>query len=312
MNRLLILDDEAPVYEAQLRKRNLPDLDIVIAVNELEAEPYLSEVEIIFGIPRLVAGVVDRTPRLRWVQSTYAGIEQLCRPDLPRTYLLTGIKDLFGSFMREYVFTYILARERSLLQVHRNQIDKVWSRISYRSLADVTIGIIGLGSIGREIARTARHFNMRVLGLKRTPGQPDCVDRLFVVGEIEEFLPQLDYLVLVLPDTAESRHFISERELRMMNSRSVLINVGRGSSVKQQDLILALETGQIGGAVLDVFEQEPLPAQSPLWAMDNVVITPHNSAYSFPDQVTEIFSANYARYLADSALNYPVDFDLGY
>lgn len=97
-----------------------------------------------------------------------------------------------------------------------------------------------------------------------------------------------------------------------MNSRSVLINVGRGSSVNQQDLILALETGQIGGAVLDVFEQEPLPAESPLWAMDNVVITPHNSAYSFPDQVAEIFGANYIRYLADSPLNYPVDFDLGY
>ncbi len=299
------------MYEAELRKRNLPDLDIVIAINELEAEPYLSEVEIIFGKPLLVAGVVARAPRLRWVQSTYAGIEQ-CRPDLPRTYLLTGIKNLFGRFMREYVFTYILARERFLLQVHRNQMDKVWSRISYRSLAEVTIGIIGLGSIGREIARTARHFKMRVLGLKRTPGQLDYVDRLFMVGEMEEFLPPLDYLVLVLPDTAESRHIITEKELRMMNSRSVLINVGRGSSVKEQDLVRALEKGQISGAVLDVFEQEPLPVENPLWTMDNVVITPHNSAYSFPDQVTEIFCANYARYLADSPLNYPVDFDLGY
>ncbi|MGI9536495.1 MAG: D-2-hydroxyacid dehydrogenase [Desulfocapsaceae bacterium] len=312
MNTLLILDDDAPVYKAELQKRNLPDLGISIAENELEAEPYLPEVEIIFGKPLLVAGVVDRTPRLKWVQSTYAGIEQLCRPGLPRSYLLTGIKNLFGSFMREYVFTYILARERSLLQVHRNQQNKIWSRISYRSLADVTIGIIGLGSIGREIARTARHFDMRVLGVKRTPGQLDCVDRLFTVGDMEEFLPQLDYLVLVLPDTAECRHFITEKELGLMNAGAVLINVGRGSSVKQPDLNRALETKQISGAVLDVFEQEPLPAKSPLWAMDNVIITPHNSAYSFPDQVAEIFCANYARFLADSPLDYSVDFDLGY
>ena len=312
MNRLLILDDDAPVYEAEVRKRNLPDLDIVIAENESEAEPHLSQAEIIFGKPLLVAEVVDRAPRLKWVQSTYAGIEQLCRPELPRNYLLTGIKDLFGSFMREYVFAYILARERSLLQVYRNQQEKIWSRLSYRSLADTTIGIIGLGSIGREIARTARHFNMRVLGMKRTDEPLDCVDRLFMRADMEEFLPQLDYLVLVLPETAGSRYVISEKEFHLMNSRSVLINVGRGSSVNQQDLIQALETGQISGAVLDVFEQEPLPAESPLWTMANVMITPHNSAYSFPDQVADVFCANYARYRAESPLEYSIDFDLGY
>ena len=312
MNKLLILDDDASVYEAEVRKRNLPDLDIVIAENELVAEPYLPEVEIIFGKPLLVARVVDRTPRLRWVQSTYAGVEQLCLPSLPQNYLLTGIKDLFGTFMREYVFTYILARERSLLKVHRNQQEKVWVRISYRSLANVTIGIIGLGSIGKEIARTARHFDMRVLGMKRTPERLDCIDHLIMAGDLEEFLPQLDYLVVVLPDTAESRYFITEKELRLMPPRAVLINVGRGSSIKQLDLIRALETGQISGAVLDVFEQEPLPAESPLWTMDNVAITPHNSAYSFPDQVAEIFCANYAHYLAGLPLDYPVDFDVGY
>ena len=312
MNRLLILDDDAQIYEAELRKKNLPGLNIAIAERLDEAEAHLSEVEIIFGKPALVAEVIDRASRLKWVQSTYAGVEQLCQPGLSRTYQLTGIKDLFGSFMREYVFAYILARERSLIQTHRNQQQKIWSRISYRSLAQTTIGVVGLGSIGREIAKTARHFNMQVLGMKRTPEPVDCVDRLFMTAEMQNFLPPLDYLVLVLPDTNESRHFITKKELGLMNPQAVLINVGRGSSINQSDLIEALSNGRIGGAVLDVFEHEPLPAESPLWTMNNVMITPHNSAFSFPDQVAEIFSSNYAHYISDKPLEFVVDFDRGY
>lgn len=312
MHTLLILDGEAPIYEAELRKKDLPDLKIDIAPDVKMAEPLLQEVEIIFGTPALVAKVVHHAPQLKWVQSTYAGVEQLCQPGLPRSYLLTGIKGLFGSFMREYVFAYILARERSLLETHENQQKKIWSRINYRSLKNVTIGIVGLGSIGSQIARTARHFDMRVLGMKRTADLVDYVDHQYMTNEREAFLPQLDYLVLVLPDTPESRHFISAEELSLLPPRAVLINVGRGSSVNQPDLIRALESGQISGAVLDVFEHEPLPEDSPLWAMENVMVTPHNSAYSFPDQIADIFAANYARYMAGSPLDYLVDFNRGY
>jgi phosphoglycerate dehydrogenase-like enzyme len=312
MNKLLILDGEAPTYEAELRKKDLPDLKSDIAQDVKAAEPLLREVKIIFGTPALVAEVVHRAPQLKWVQSTYAGVEQLCQPDLPRSYLLTGIKELFGVFMREYVFAYILARERSLLETHKNQQKKIWSRIDYRSLNRATIGIVGLGSIGAQIARTAQHFDMRVLGMKRTAGPIDYVDHLYMTHEMKAFLPQLDYLVLVLPDTVESKNFISAKELELLPPGAVLINVGRGSSVNQPDLVRALESGQISGAVLDVFEQEPLPEDSPLWAMENVMITPHNSAYSFPDQIADIFAANYTRYIAGSPLDYLVDFNQGY
>jgi phosphoglycerate dehydrogenase-like enzyme len=312
MNKLLILDDEASTYEAELDKKNLPDLKIVCARNPTAAEPFLREAEIIFGTPALVAEVVHKAPLLKWVQSTYAGVEQLCQPDLPRSYVLTGIKGLFGCFMREYVFAYILARERSLCATLENQRQKIWSRITYRSLRNVTIGVIGLGSIGAQIARTAHHFDMRVLGMKRTADRIDYLDRLFMTNEMEAFLPELDYLVLVLPDTPESKHVISARELELLPRGAVLINVGRGSSVNQKDLVRALESGTISGAVLDVFEQEPLPEESPLWSMENVVITPHNSAYSFPEQIAEIFAANYTRYVAGSPLEYRVDFTRGY
>ena len=116
----------------------------------------------------------------------------------------------------------------------------------------------------------------------------------------------------MLPDTPQSRNFISAEELSRMHEQAVLINVGRGVSVNQQDLAAALAAKQIGGAVLDVFEQEPLPPDSPLWAMENVIITPHNSAYSFPDQVAAIFCDNYLRFVENSPLNHLVDFNRGY
>jgi phosphoglycerate dehydrogenase-like enzyme len=264
------------------------------------------------GQPALIASIVEETERLQWVQSTFAGVEPLCKPELPKQYLLTGVKDLFGSLMSEYVFGYILSRERSILATAQNQLNRVWHRLQYRTLADVTIGIVGLGSIGRAIAGTAAHFNMRVLGMKRTSGEVDYVDQLFLPSEIDVFLPQLDYLVLVLPDTDESRNFIASRELALMKDSSVLINVGRGVTVNQSDLITALESERIGGAILDVFEEEPLPADNPLWGMQNVVVTPHNSAYSFPAQVAEIFCENYLRFFAGDPLRYAVDFNRGY
>ncbi|NNK13388.1 MAG: hypothetical protein HKP52_04035 [Desulfofustis sp.] len=153
---------------------------------------------------------------------------------------------------------------------------------------------------------------MRVLGMKRSAGRIDSVDHHCMTSEMEAFLPQLDYLVLVLADTSESKQFISAKELALLPPGAVLINVGRGSSINQPDLIRALETGQINGAVLDVFEQEPLPEDRPLYAMENVMITPHNSAYSFPDQIADICAANYARYLAGSPLQYDVDFNRDY
>ena len=153
---------------------------------------------------------------------------------------------------------------------------------------------------------------MRVLGMKRTSGEVDFVDQLYLPSELDIFLPQLDYLVLILPDTVESRNFITRKELKMMNESSILINVGRGVTVNQSDLIAALESKNIGGAILDVFEEEPLLPDSPLWGMKNVVVTPHNSAFSFPEQVVDIFCENYQRFVDGLPLHYAVDFKRGY
>ncbi|MEJ2056314.1 MAG: D-2-hydroxyacid dehydrogenase, partial [Desulfofustis sp.] len=273
MNHLLIFDNDAPTYRAELEEQIVANCDVYATTELEEALQYVPQAEIILGQPALVAKLLPKAERLRWVQSTFAGIEPLCKPDLRTDYKLTGVKDIFGTLMREYVLGYILARERSLLKTRQNQLNRVWERIKYRSLAELTIGIVGLGSIGKSIARTASHFDMRVLGMKRTAAQIDGIERLYLPTQIDVFLPQLDYLVLILPDTAESRNFITGKELLMMKKSAVLINVGRGVTVNQEDLIEALENKRIGGAILDVFETEPLAVDNPLWAMEDVVVT---------------------------------------
>ena len=312
MNRLLIFDNDGQTYRTELEKQRLADLEIHTASDLHEALEYGPQAEIILGQPALVAQILSRAEQLRWVQSTFAGIEPLCKPELRTDYQLTGVKDIFGTLMREYVLGYILARERSLLETHQNQQNRIWHRIKYRSLADITIGIVGLGSIGKSIARAASHFDMQVLGMKRTAEKIDGIERLYLPDQIDAFLPQLDYLVLVLPDTAQSRNFITRKELQMMKESAVLINVGRGVTVNQEDLIAALTSKEIGGAILDVFETEPLAADNPLWTIENVVVTPHNSAYSFPAQVAKIFIDNYRRFIEGKPLGYLVDFGRGY
>ena len=312
MNNLLIFESDASAYLGEISKRDLGNIEIVAAVDDQQAQKYASWANIILGQPALIASILKETDQLQWVQSTFAGVEPLCKPGLPQNYLLTGVKDIFGPLMSEYVFGHILSRERSILATDRNQQNRVWQRIKYRSLANITIGIVGLGSIGQAIARTAAHFNMRVLGMKRTSGEVDFVDQLYLPSELDIFLPQLDYLVLILPDTSESRNFITRKELNMMNKSSILINVGRGVTVNQSDLIAALESKTIGGAILDVFEEEPLLPDNPLWGMKNVVVTPHNSAYSFPEQVVDIFCENYQRFVDGLPLRYAVDFNRGY
>ena len=312
MNSILILDKDAPTYLAELELQNLADHDISATSELEEALEMVEQADIIFGQPALIADVLSNAGRLRWVQSTFAGVEPLCRKGLRTDYQLTGVKDIFGTLMREYVLGYILARERSLFKTYENQQHKVWHRIKYRSLADITIGIVGLGSIGKSIAGAADHFDMRVLGMKRTEDEIDGIERLFLPDQIDEFLPQLDYLLLVLPDTPESRNFITRKELGLMKKEAVVINVGRGVTIDQNDLIDALATRQIGGAILDVFDEEPLPPDNPLWRMENVIVTPHNSAYSFPTQVTKIFTENYHRFIEGRPLRYQVDFERGY
>ncbi|MGS2723398.1 D-2-hydroxyacid dehydrogenase [Porticoccus sp. GXU_MW_L64] len=312
MYNLLIVSNDAEAYATHLRSKSLPDLEISIAENSEQAQGFIHNANIILGVPALVAPLLDKAANLQWVQSSFAGVELFCDSDIRTDYTLTGVKDMFGQSMSEYVFGYILALERNLFVARENQIKKHWKPIPYRRLDSLTIGICGLGSIGRAIAKTAAHFGMSVLGLSRSAKPVAVVENVYKPAEITELAQQVDYLVTVLPNTSATRGIIGRNVLDALGPKGVLINAGRGATVDEQALIAALQANAIRGVVLDVFQSEPLSRQSPLWELDNVFITPHNAAVTFAEDIVELFCDNYRRFQAGESLHYVVDFDRQY
>lgn len=311
-NRLLIHSDDADKYDELLKSRDLPSLEIIASAQADRAEIAIAECNIVLGEPAMVAGMLHRAKRLEWVQSTFAGVEIFCQEGLRRDYTLTGVKGIHDPLISEYVVAYILALERHLFETKDNQIAGTWTEMPYRSLKGLTLGICGFGSIGRHLAKTGRYFGMRVLAYKRTPEKSSAVDKIYTGELLEEFIGLVDYLVLILPNTPATTGLINQHTLRRMKPSAVLINVGRGNAVVEKDLADALENKRLRAAILDVFEKEPLPPESPLWNLPNVFITPHNAAFSFPEDVAGIFCKNYLQFYAGKRLDYIVDFTRGY
>ncbi|MFP3912913.1 MAG: D-2-hydroxyacid dehydrogenase [Desulfobacteraceae bacterium] len=311
-NKLLILTETPERFAALIKTRGFDDLECMVCHTTEEALLHVQDCTIILGEPKRIAPLLNGAKNLKWVQSTYAGTEPLMSPGMRTDYLLTNIRGIFGPLMSEYVFAHILALERHLFQVRENQKERYWQEIPYRSLEGTCLGICGVGSIGRHIAGTAKHFKMEVWGFKRTKEGVPGVDRIFTGEEFKEFLAHPEYVVITLPETPHTRHLFDHEAFGCMHPSAVLINVGRGPIVSERALIHALKKNQIRGAVLDVFEEEPLPKESPLWELPTLLITPHNAAISFPQPVVEIFVENYRRFKAGEPLQNRVDFKRGY
>ena len=312
MNKLLILSAEAEKYYSLIREADLQQLEIKAASDTDSARELIAGCNIVLGDPPLLSEVLASANSLAWMQSAWAGVEQLCRPGLRRDYVLTNAKGIFGPQISEYVMTYLFAFERRVFSMRSNQLNQRWKPLEYRPAKEITLGIIGLGSIGRELALTARNFGIRVIGLNRSGKPSEEVDKVYTVDDLADFLKEPDYVVLTLPATAQTKHLIHADMLKLMKPSAVLINVGRGNSINEADLVWALNEGVIGGAVLDVFDKEPLARDSQLWKLDNVFITPHTSAISFPADIGDIFIGNYHRFVQRNPLRHVVDFELGY
>ncbi|GMG87439.1 D-2-hydroxyacid dehydrogenase [Biformimicrobium ophioploci] len=312
MTNLLILSRDAARYEALIARHPAAGSLQISSPNDCPPADILANAEIVLGEPALVAPCLAQMPALKWVQSTFAGIEPFCRDGLRRDYQLTGIKGIFGPLMSEYVFGNILARERRIGQLAKQQEAKIWQPNRYRGLAGLTMGICGLGSIGQQIAATAKALGMRTLGWKRTPGPAANTDETFSGDQLAAMAARCDFLVSVLPDTPATQGLFNRALFEGMKGEALFINVGRGSAVVEEDLVQALEKRVIGGAVLDVFRQEPLPQDSPLWDCPGLVITPHCAAESFPEDIARIFLGNLERWKRGQALEYLVDFERGY
>ncbi|CUH93342.1 D-2-hydroxyacid dehydrogenase [Herbinix luporum] len=279
-------------------------------------EEILSEAEIIFGLPR--PNQLKMAEKLRWLQLISAGAEGYIDLNLYKNkdILLTNSRGVYSLPMAEHVFAMILAHNRNIQEYALLKKDKSWNKVlDTKDLYGSTIGIIGLGDIGIEVAKRAKAWGVRVLALKRTPSKkPDYVDELYLGQEIDDLLRQSDYIVLSLPATKKTKGIISEEKLRIMKPNAFLVNVGRGQLIDQEALIKALSNNWIGGAGLDVMTPEPLPYDSPLWELPNVIITQHSSYMSRGNNKRrfEMFIENLRRYLNKENLINIVDFSEGY
>ena len=312
MNRLLILTPGAESFRSLIEAADLRGLEIQATDSPATGRTLVNSSNIVLGAPSLVSEVLSSAGQLQWVQSSWAGVDHLCKPGLRQDYILTGVKGVFGPLISEYVMTYLFALERQVFTMRSNQLSRHWQPLPYRPARDIRLGIVGLGSIGQHLARSARYFGLQVTGLNRSGKPCDEVEKVYMADDLAGFLGKLDYIVLTLPETAATRHFIDAGVLSLMKPGAVLVNVGRGNVIKEDDLIVALQRGIIGGAVLDVFTNEPLPRDNPLWDIPGVYVTPHNAATSFTEDIVGIFVDNYQRFVRGQKLNHVVDFNLGY
>lgn len=310
--KLLILSKHADAYRQLIAAARVPDLEITSASDASDLGPDALSSELLFGEPSLIRTVLSRLTAVRWVQATWAGVEPLLDPSLRRDYILTNARGVFGGLMSEYVFGYLLAHERRMFEKFEAQQTHRWDPTPPGTLRDRTIGLVGVGSIGAALARTAKHFGMRVKGFTRTSEDCPDVDAYFHGDDRLAFAADLDYLVTVAPNTAGTRRLVDATLLGALPPHAVFVNPGRGSIVDEAALAEALRSGRLARAVLDVFEQEPLPPDHVFWRTPNVIITSHTAALSVPADIAPVFIENYERFVAGKPLRYRVDFDAGY
>jgi phosphoglycerate dehydrogenase-like enzyme len=273
-----------------------------------------AEVVVAWHMPQ---AMLDRATALRWIHSTAAGVDNLLLPAVTSGRVrLTSSVGIHTIGLPEHVMALVLAFARRLNVAVRNQARHRWDRAPAigDEIHGKTLGVLGLGAIGRALAQRAAAFGMRIIGTKRTPEAIEHVERVLPPSATDDVLRAADYLAIILPLTAETRGLIDGRALGLMRPSAVLINVGRGAVVQEAALIDALRARTIAGAGLDVFEREPLPADSPLYDMENVIITPHVSGASvtYLDRAIPLFCDNLRRYLDGAPMRNVVDPARGY
>jgi phosphoglycerate dehydrogenase-like enzyme len=210
------------------------------------------------------------------------------------------------------VFGHLLFHEKKIGIHQQAQKDKRWDHADSGMLRGKIIGLLGVGSIGAHLAETAKHFGMKVRGYTRESEASTHVDRYYHGSDLLEFVNGLDYLVCVLPRTKDTNKIVDANLLSALPPHAIFVNVGRGNAVDESALMDALNRNKLAAAVLDVFEQEPLPEDHPFWTTPNLQMTFHTSALSYPEDIAKIFVENYGLYIEGKPLKYRVDFERGY
>jgi len=301
MSKLVILRNLSPKYLEQL-KEIAPNWEIVISKDSSVYVPHLSEAEIIVGWNEEYAKECFKpNSPLRWIHSWGAGVNTMPLKQMKKAgIVLTNTSGIHAFPISETVIAMMLNLTRNIHIAIRKQLKKEWGReTNLMEMHGKTIGIIGVGAIGEETARLAKAFGMVVLGVRRSGKSSSVVDKMYNMEGLNEVLKVSDYVVNILPSTKETYKLIGESQIAQMKSTAFYINVGRGETTDTKALINALEQNIIAGAALDVFEQEPLPKESALWDLENLIITPHCSGLTthYEERAMELFIMIFKDYL---------------
>jgi len=311
--KLLIATSTGPQYR-EIFAREAPELEIkLFAKDDPSLAEFARDVDIVFAW-YFAPEILENAPKLRWISSTGAGVDNIvaAKPYLAPGAIATRMVDIFNDSMAEYVLGYLLATTLDVRRVLTQQAAKEWTQFAPPRLRGTTAVVVGLGRIGGEVVRTLQRAGVKVIGVSRSGGAVEGIDEVHPISELDDVLARADALVLVTPLTDDTRGLIDGRRLGLLPRHATVVNVGRGAVIKQDELVQALESGIIGGAVLDVFEEEPLPPDSPLWTMANVIVTPHIAG---PDDIplnARRFLENYRRFVAGEPMAGVVDFARGY
>jgi glyoxylate/hydroxypyruvate reductase A len=313
---VLLWLDAAPIYADAVRRAGLADrVQLHAAANAATpADDLLARCDALLAW-RVPKGALRRAPRLRWVQALTAGVESwLARDDLAPAVTLTCARGTHRIQMPENILAALFHLTKPFAAAVADQRERRWTRRVSEPLAGKTLGILGLGAIGQEVARKAAALELTVIGTRRTPAPAPYVARVYPPEETAEVLGTADFVLLLLPVTPETRGFVDARRLAVMRPDAYLLNFGRGELVVDEDLVAAVQSGTIAGAVLDVFTVEPLPPEHPFWVTEGITVLPHLGGLHprRDEQVADLFVDNLTRFLAGQSLRHVVDRRRGY
>jgi phosphoglycerate dehydrogenase-like enzyme len=282
---------------------NYPELQFYFYKNIAEATDDLLDADVFITYGEdLTEEIIMKAKKLKWIMVFSAGVEKLpFRAIKQKGILVTNAKGIHKIPMAEYTIAMILQVARQAKHLISNEQKHVWARsVPMTELSGKTLGVLGAGAIGTQIAKYAQVFNMKTIGLNRSGRSVEAFDEMVTVNELGFLLEKSDFIVSVLPSTPKTDRMINREVFQQMKASAVFINIGRGQNVVEADLVAALEEGEIGHAVLDVFEKEPLPADHPFWEMENVTVTPHLSGISneYLPRAIEIFENNLKEFLS--------------
>ena len=279
----------------------------------------ITECEIIFG--SIKPALLNEATNLKWLHTPFAGVDSLLNSevDFPKDVILTNSSGTYGIAISEYLLTITLMLMRRNLEYAKLQLQNTWKPLgTVKCIYGSKICVVGLGDIGENYAKRCHHLGATVSGVVRTTRktEPDFVEKLYTIDQLDEAIADADVVALCLPGTTETEGLFNDARLNAMKPGALILNVGRGTAIDTAALISALESGQIGGAGLDVTDPEPLPSNSTLWQMDNVIITPHVSGnYTLEltnDLIVEKFVKYIQDYIAGQEFERIVDKELGY